>query len=139
MGEPSLSKGGGFQEGLDFLSDVRADGPGDSATGFDAKGVAGLDLHHGREASDVLEGAPDVLADLMRQTRAGDGLSGPGDLGGDIEPVSSWSREGEARAVAVDCPGFHGRLATMSISTSAPTARAVTPIVVRAGRRSSGK
>ena len=33
----------------------------------------------------------------------------------------------------------HGRRAMQSTSTSAPTARAVTPMVVRAGRRSSGK
>ena len=49
------------------------------------------------------------------------------------------SRQGSGPASSPRLPAYGARRASMSTSTKAPTANAVTPIVVRAGRRSGGK
>lgn len=108
------------------------------SAGCDARhAIPAFNHDHWREASHIAERPPEVLADLMREPRARPGRRHLA-ADGDVEPRAPGSREPQPRPRPLHLP-VHGRFAIMSISTSAPTASAVTPTVVRAGRLSAGK
>ncbi len=119
---------------------ARAGSPGYAPTGGDSPpGLGRAQFHHRREPAHLLQCAPHVLPDLVRQTDRMPRLKRC--VSGHVKPRRQVATQGHSLTIPQDMPSraHAGRRARQSISTNAPTARAVTPTVVRAGRRSSGK